>query len=382
MGIVAYGQNATTNITGTLINDTLVDPVLLTTDAPTEGSSGSAELDGTITIAPTDAATAATTTSSPIDDEADIATTVPVQTTSPSIRGTAAATTTVPVGGTTPVPAPPRDTSSPTAATTTAVPATTGTDAPDNTPTTDVVTEAPTESPVAGGITAAPTVSAAVDVTSFPTTTATTGAVVTGSPTIAATVVMTGAPSSSSPVMATVAPTMGATEVGTTAIPINTTVPPTEALSMAMTSSETVIVEDTVDDTVAGNDTDTTQEIPTLEDGELITSDEGEEEEEGSAPAVPDGQCGIEPIGNTDFACSELLKFTSPDVQCDCFVYCSGKLIACLPFGERTSYSCAGETVAGCTESQRLASGASLTRSSTIVLLLSMLIGSIMTFAV
>ena len=54
MGIVAYGQNATTNITGTLINDTLVDPVLLTTDAPTEGSSGSAELDGTITFAPWD----------------------------------------------------------------------------------------------------------------------------------------------------------------------------------------------------------------------------------------------------------------------------------------------------------------------------------------
>ncbi|CAB9516585.1 unknown protein [Seminavis robusta] len=55
-------------------------------------------------------------------------------------------------------------------------------------------------------------------------------------------------------------------------------------------------------------------------------------------------------VANTNETCSQLLKFTT--AACDCYNYCNGKLIGCLAFGERSSFSCAGETVAGCTSDQ------------------------------
>ncbi|CAB9530200.1 unknown protein [Seminavis robusta] len=64
-----------------------------------------------------------------------------------------------------------------------------------------------------------------------------------------------------------------------------------------------------------------------------------------AAPSV----CAVT-VANTDETCSQLLKFTT--AACDCYNYCNGKLIGCLAFGERSSFSCAGETVAGCTSNQ------------------------------
>ncbi|CAB9525438.1 Polymorphic outer membrane protein [Seminavis robusta] len=59
---------------------------------------------------------------------------------------------------------------------------------------------------------------------------------------------------------------------------------------------------------------------------------------------------------NTDPVCGQLLKFTN--AVCDCYNFCSGQLIGCLEFGEQSSFSCAGETVAGCTADQKTASSA------------------------
>ncbi|CAB9530937.1 expressed unknown protein [Seminavis robusta] len=55
---------------------------------------------------------------------------------------------------------------------------------------------------------------------------------------------------------------------------------------------------------------------------------------------------------NTDEACSQLLKVTM--AVCDCYNFCAGRLIGCLEFGEQSSFSCAGETVAGCTIDQKV----------------------------
>jgi hypothetical protein len=73
-------------------------------------------------------------------------------------------------------------------------------------------------------------------------------------------------------------------------------------------------------------------------------------------PKPTNGSTCAVTLSNSDAVCAELLKFTT--AVCDCYNFCTGKLIACLEFGEQNSFSCAGETVAGCTAGQKVVSAA------------------------
>jgi len=150
--------------------------------------------------------------------------------------------------------------------------------------------------------------------------------------------------------------------------PTNITDTPTTAPTFLRTAVPTTVAQTDVDgdfENIAGNDTDALQQEEILEDEEqdvFATSDE----DAPTFPPVAANECALEPIGNSDLACSELLKFTT--AVCECSVFCSGKLIACLSYGERTSFSCEGETVAGCTESQRGAISGAFVRATVSVI--------------
>lgn len=93
---------------------------------------------------------------------------------------------------------------------------------------------------------------------------------------------------------------------------------------------------------------------------ELTTAPQG-------APAT---ECAVQ-VSNTDPVCAQLLKFTTAD--CDCYNFCSGKLIACLNYGERNSFSCSGETVAGCEADQKISSASTTATSLTVIVLVAAL---------
>ena len=310
----ASSQNAT-NMT----DANMTEPLLVMTVAPTEGTMPPA--DGTTDMPPMDMDmdTPATMTFNPTDG--DVLTDIPAETASPSIRGSAAATM----------------------ATTMASSATTDEDIVNVADSTAV----PTETTVGGG-----PVEAEVE-------TPTTEAPLTEAP-------LTDAPLTEAPL----------TEAPLTDAP-SAAVVMTMAPTPMTTSNTSDIILDELTEDIIGNETDSLQgDIPSLEDDEQITTtDEGVELTPGSSPSfapVPDGECAVAPIGNTDAACQQLLKFTQ--ATCQCSVFCSGKLIACLPFGERTSFSCSGETVAGCTEAQRALSGAvSFSRLTVTTAVMSML---------
>lgn len=75
-----------------------------------------------------------------------------------------------------------------------------------------------------------------------------------------------------------------------------------------------------------------------------------------SGPAVSDAKTCAVQLANTDPVCGQLLKFTT--ATCDCYNFCSGKLIGCLAYGEKNSFSCSGETVGGCEASQKIVTSA------------------------
>jgi len=103
---------------------------------------------------------------------------------------------------------------------------------------------------------------------------------------------------------------------------------------------------------------------PTLDETEDINT--GETNGEDTAP-IDTSTCAVS-VDNTDAKCEQLMKFTS--ATCDCYNFCSGKLISCLKFGERQSFSCSGETVAGCTIDQKVVSAApgELVRRSSFIM--------------
>ncbi|CAB9524374.1 expressed unknown protein [Seminavis robusta] len=83
---------------------------------------------------------------------------------------------------------------------------------------------------------------------------------------------------------------------------------------------------------------------------------------------------------NADNAvCGSFLDKTQ-DTTCDCYNYCNGKLIGCLNFGERNTFSCSGETVAGCLDSQRqfgaLASGGVTTTRQLSGMIVALIMGT------
>ena len=60
------------------------------------------------------------------------------------------------------------------------------------------------------------------------------------------------------------------------------------------------------------------------------------------------GVCGLT-INADDDVCIELISTVT--AECDCYTFCNGKLVGCLPAGEILSFRCSGETVAGCSGS-------------------------------
>ena len=157
--------------------------------------------------------------------------------------------------------------------------------------------------------------------------------------------VMTGAPT----VMMTAAPSLR------TQSPTAMTQAPTTTMTQATTTmDEEVAINATINETTEAptespieDDTTTTTTLPPVP----------------SQPAAADTpECAVQ-VSNTEEVCGELLKTTTAD--CDCYNFCSGKLIACLDYGERNSFSCSGETVAGCTTEQRVISAASQQRMLT-----------------
>lgn len=66
----------------------------------------------------------------------------------------------------------------------------------------------------------------------------------------------------------------------------------------------------------------------------------------------PTSSCAVT-VNAQDSICHEFLSALESTVQCECYNFCNGKLIGCLDYGERNSFKCSGETVAGCTSEQR-----------------------------
>jgi len=70
--------------------------------------------------------------------------------------------------------------------------------------------------------------------------------------------------------------------------------------------------------------------------------------------STSDAQQRAAHVNNDNDACGNLLVgLDEAQQQCDCYNFCNGKLIGCFAFGEKTSFSCSGELVAGCLEAQR-----------------------------
>jgi hypothetical protein len=70
-----------------------------------------------------------------------------------------------------------------------------------------------------------------------------------------------------------------------------------------------------------------------------------------------DQACAVT-VNANDQICGTLLldnihKAPDQTTPCDCYNFCNGKLIGCLDFGQRVTFSCSGDVVAGCLESQR-----------------------------
>lgn len=191
---------------------------------------------------------------------------------------------------------------------------------------------------------------------------------------------LTEAPLTEAPL--TEAPTDAITEILITEAPTGAiltdapvlTVAPTiitvENVTVPMPNSTDVAVVDELPDGSVGNDTDSVQGGSVGGDDEETTATDAGLEP--SLAPVAAGECAFQPIGNTNTACQQLLKFTT--VTCDCSVFCSGGLVVCIPFGERTSFSCSGETVAGCTEAQRTSGAVGQSSRMLSTLLLSIVV--------
>jgi hypothetical protein len=73
-----------------------------------------------------------------------------------------------------------------------------------------------------------------------------------------------------------------------------------------------------------------------------------------STPTTP-SECAVT-INAQDAVCQAYYDYAQEE-SCDCSNYCNGKRTGCFVFGERTSFTCSGDTVAGCTVSQTQGKG-------------------------
>lgn len=115
-----------------------------------------------------------------------------------------------------------------------------------------------------------------------------------------------------------------------------------------------------VGSTVAGCSKDMFEETDEEEDdSNSLTSLSGVE---------PDRQeeCAVT-VNARDDLCSEYMVKLDDTVSCDCYNFCNGNLINCLDFGERTTFSCSGEIVAGCVAEQEFLGADSAGPDTTIV---------------
>jgi hypothetical protein len=95
-------------------------------------------------------------------------------------------------------------------------------------------------------------------------------------------------------------------------------------------------------------------------------------------PTDTDQQSCAVTVNAQDQVCGTLL-LENKTQDCNCHNFCNGKRIGCWAFGERDTFSCSGDIVAGCLEAQRpFGSVSSAMSLQTLMTALILMIGTAM----